>query len=134
MFNDSDVLVDTLSRRYHCYQHISITLCVLQIKTYFNNALLISPCLSISIDIALSVCLSVCLFIRMSGMSSRLLKDIDVVINCYRYATMTGPKGAGSPALSSSGKPIPEKKSSFGALRTFRVLRALKTVAVVPGK
>jgi hypothetical protein len=27
-----------------------------------------------------------------------------------------------------------EKKSNVGALRTFRVLRALKTVAVVPGQ
>ena len=48
---------------------------------------------------------------------------------------MAGPKSGAVAAVSSTtGKPLPEKKSSFGALRTFRVLRALKTVAVVPGK
>jgi hypothetical protein len=41
---------------------------------------------------------------------------------------MSGPKPAtGMPAKA-------EKKSNVGALRTFRVLRALKTVAVVPGQ
>jgi len=42
-----------------------------------------------------------------------------VVVGCRSYVTMLLPK---------------ERSGSVASLRTFRVLRALKTVAVVPGQ